>query len=483
MNEREALLTTALRVVETVDRDGRLWTDEDRAWASHAAAEVVGEGASPAAFVACRAGLAFGRLRSRDEAFVAAVDGLGWRPWIGTAVIVLAFLAGVVVDHLGGGQRINLLAPPILGLLVWNLTVYLLIVVGWLRHQLGQAPAWSTVRRFLVHWATGRDGWLRQRGMHLPASVLARLVSDWSAVAAPLYGARTARLLHLAAALFAVGVVAGFYLRGLAFEYRAGWESTFLGSEAVHRLLALMLAPGVWLTGQPLPGVEALAAIRFGVSPPTENAALWLHRLAATIVIVVVAPRLFLALLNALIERQRSAHLIDRFDDPYFERLLRGYRSAPLNLTVIPYSYHPLPAALAGLQRVLARIFGSSAAMLCTPPVSYGEEDAAPSAARLDGNSPVFALFSLAATPENETQGAFVRALRSFASGAPVLLLVDEGPWRARFAADERRLAERRSAWRAQFADLALVPIFLDLSTPDLAAAQSEIERRLEAAG
>ena len=93
------------------------------------------------------------------------------------------------------------------------------------------------------------------------------------------------------------------------------------------------------------------------------------------------------------------------------------------------------------------------------------------------------ALFSLAATPENETQGAFVRALRSFASGAPVLLLVDEGPWRARFAADERRLAERRSAWRAQFADLALVPIFLDLSTPDLAAAQSEIERRLEAAG
>lgn len=483
MNEREALLTTALRAVETVDRDGRLWTDDDRAWASHAAAEVVGEGASAAAFVARRADLAFERLRTRDEAFVAAVEGLGWRSWIGTAVIVLAFLAGVVIDHLGSGQRINLLAPPILGLLVWNLTVYLLIVVGWLRHQPGQAPAWTSARRILVRWATGIDGWLRQRGRHLPASVLARLVSDWSGVAAPLYAARAARILHLAAALFAVGVVAGFYFRGLAFEYRAGWESTFLGSQAVHRLLALMLAPGVWLTGQPLPGVEALDAIRFGVSPPTENAALWLHRLAATIVIVVVAPRLVLALANARLERQRSARLIERFDDPYFQRLLRGYRPAPLGLTVIPYSYQPLPAALAGLQQVLARVFGSSAAMRCTPPVRYGDEDVLPSAARLDGNAPLFALFSLAATPERETQGAFVRALRAFASGVPVLLLVDEGPWRARFAADERRLAERRAAWRGQFSDLALVPIFLDLARPDLAAAESEIERRLEGAG
>ena len=88
--------------------------------------------------------------------------------------------------------------------------------------------------------------------------------------------------------------------------------------------------------------------------------------------------------------------------------------------------------------------------------------------------------FSLAATPERETQGAFVRALQASGNGAPVLVFVDEGPWRARFDADGQRLAERRSAWRAEFADLGVAPIFVDLAQPDLAAAQSEIEHCLQ---
>ncbi|SBT10046.1 conserved membrane hypothetical protein [Candidatus Accumulibacter aalborgensis] len=480
MNERDALLTTALRAVETVDGDRRLWTDDDRSWSSRAAAEVVGAGASPAVFVARRAHLAFERLASRDAGFVRAVAGLRWRAGIGMALIVLAFLAGVATDHLGSGQRINLLALPILGLLAWNLLVYLSIAAGWLRRQGRTAEETVAVRRFLVRGATGMGGWLRQRGMRMPKSVLVRLVGDWSRIAAALYAARAARILHLAATLFALGIIAGFYFRGLAFEYRAGWESTFLGAEAVHRILTLMLAPGAWLVGEPLPSVDALAAIRFGALPPTENAALWLHRMAATIVIVVVVPRLVLGLASAVRERQRSTRLIGHFDDPYFQRLLRDYQVSPARLTVIPYSYHPLPATLAGLQAVLARVFGSSAAMLCTAPVSYGDESALPSATQLDGSGPSCALFSLAATPERETQGAFVRALQASGNGAPVLVFVDEGPWRARFDADGQRLAERRSAWRAEFADLGVAPIFVDLAQPDLAAAQSEIEHCLQ---
>ena len=50
--ESTALDLTAVRALETADRTHTLWTDADRAWASRAAAEVVGQGGSPQAFLA-----------------------------------------------------------------------------------------------------------------------------------------------------------------------------------------------------------------------------------------------------------------------------------------------------------------------------------------------------------------------------------------------------------------------------------------------
>lgn len=482
MNERDALLTTAVRAVETVDGERQKWTDEDRSWSSQAAAEAVGEGAKPAIFVACRARFAIDRLRPRDPGFVRLVDSLPWRGWIGTLVMLLSFAVGVLIDRIGSGQSINLLAPPVLGLLTWNLAVYLLILVSSLRRGGRASSEPGPLRRAMVGWLMGSSR-RRQRGVAMPAAVLARLLSDWSQIAAPLYAARVARLLHFSAALFAAGIIAGLYLRGLAFEYRAGWESTFLGAETVHRLLSLLLAPGLWLTGAVLPDVDGLAAIRFGVLPPTENAASWLHLLAATLLIVVIVPRVLLGMASGLLERHRGMHLLDAFDDPYYRRLLHGYHAGPVHLTVIPYSYHPAPATMTGLQRLAGRVFGRTVLLKWATPVSYGEEETLPAGTRPDGPGPIVALFSLVATPERETQGAFARAVHALESGGPVLVLVDEAPWRTRFDPDPRRLEQRRAAWRTELADLAelgLTLIFLDLAQPDLSTAQDEIERRLE---
>lgn len=480
MNERDALLTTALRAVETVDRDRRTWTDDDRSWSTQAAAEVVGEGASPAAFIAHRAQLALERLRTRDAGFVRIVDGLLWRPWIGLLTMALALVAGAAIDRLGSGPNINLLALPVLGLLAWNVAVYLVLLAGSLSRLHRQDREPGPLRRLLVRWLTGAGRWLHQHRVHMPEAVLSSLLKDWSRVAAPLYAARVTRILHLAAAMFAFGIVAGLYLRGLAFEYRAGWESTFLDVETVHRILSVMLAPGVWLTGQPLTDAIGLAAIRFGTLPATENAAPWLHLMAATIAVIVILPRLTLGLASGLVERQRSTRLITRIEDPYYQRLLRGYRAGPVHLTVIPYSYHPAPATMAGLQGLMARVFGGNAATLCATPVGYGQEEALPATARPDGRGPTFALFSLAATPEREAQGAFVRSLRAMVADKPLLLLIDEAPWHARFDADLKRLEERRSAWRDELADLDIAPIFVDLAHPDLSVAQEQVERQLE---
>ena len=88
---------------------------------------------------------------------------------------------------------------------------------------------------------------------------IAALTADWARVAAPLYAARAARILHLAAAVLALGVIAGLYVRGLAFEYRATWESTFVEAPTLHALLAVLYAPGAWLLGTTVPDAAQLA--------------------------------------------------------------------------------------------------------------------------------------------------------------------------------------------------------------------------------
>ena len=129
MDESAALDVTAARAVETGDRDRLLWSDADREWASRAAAEVVGEGVSPEEFLARRARLVLERIGPRQVAVPRTVRALRWRPWVGVMVIVAAFLLGVLVDRIGGGSSINLLAPPVFALLVWNVVVYVSLVV------------------------------------------------------------------------------------------------------------------------------------------------------------------------------------------------------------------------------------------------------------------------------------------------------------------------------------------------------------------
>ena len=142
---------------------------------------------------------------------------------------------------------------------------------------------------------------------------------------------------------------------------------------SVHWLLALLLAPGSVLSGIAVPGVAQLESIR---APASENAATWLHLLAASVLAIVVIPRLLLAVGTGIVERHRAARVAVPLGEPYYQRLLRGFRGGPVRVRVIPYSYAVPPAALAGLEAIVARAFGGSAALTVEPPVAYGDEDA-----------------------------------------------------------------------------------------------------------
>lgn len=472
MDESAALDVTAARAVETGDRDRVLWSDADREWASRAAAEVVGEGAGPEEFLARRAQLVLERIGPRQLTVPRTVRALRWRPWVGVTVVLVAFAVGLVVDRIGGGSSINLLAPPVFALLLWNVVVYVSLLVRVIVFRGGRP---GPVRGLLISLAALRTPLTRHRGGDAGAarrSILTALPEDWARLAAPLYGARAARVLHIAAAATALGVIAGLYIRGLAFEYRATWESTFLGAEQVRALLAVTFAPGSWLTGIPVPDVAALEAIR---APESENAASWMHLLAGTVVAVVVVPRLVLALAAGTVERRRATRLELPLSEPYYQRLISGYLGGPGRIRVIPYSYTLAPEARSGLDAIMARAYGGAAAV--EAPVAWGDDEAlADLSVAASEHAAVLALFSLAATPEPEAHGAFLRALRQgLGAGHPLIAVIDESGFRARWPDDADRLAERRTAWHDLVAGHHATPVFVDLTAADLAAAESAL--------
>ena len=119
-------------------------------------------------------------------------------------------------------------------------------------------PGW--LHRAIAGARSGLDA----RAAGALSGAFSRFGLDWLERSAPLVAARAGRVLHLAAAMLALGAIAGLFVRGLAFEYRAGWESTFLGAPAVHAILSFVLGPAARLTGIALPGVTELEALRWG---------------------------------------------------------------------------------------------------------------------------------------------------------------------------------------------------------------------------
>jgi hypothetical protein len=207
------------------------------------------------------------------------------------------------------------------------------------------------------------------------------------------------------------------------------------------------------------------------------NAAPWLHLIAGTLLVVAIAPRLLLALVNGGLERYRAAHLAPALDEPYYRRLLRGLHDAPAPVIVIPYSFTPEASAQANLEALLVRALGGNATVSVAAPVAYGAEDTFVHA--MSPGDHVVGLFNLAATPEDETHGAFLAGLARQGPGAETpLVVLDEAAWRMRNGDDPERLEARRKLWRTLCADHRCAPLFVDLAAPDFAAA----ERALDAA-
>ncbi len=478
MNENDAREVVLVRAIEVADQDFATLSQEDRQYASRAAAELTRwsaaekrELASAERYLAQRAHLLLGKLSERRPAVRRAAAAVAWRPWIDLVVPLAALLAGVLFERIGDRGQVNVLAFPLLVLVLWNLAVYLLLAIAGLHAAVTRNAAGTGKRGLraslldLARRAAPRSG----GALDLP---LGRFMQEWATLSASLTGARIARVLHLSAALFAAGAVAGLYVRGLVFDYRAGWESTFLDALQVHALLSTVLGPAAQALGQAFPTADHVATLRFPASSG-ESAARWIHWYALTVAALVIVPRLALWAWAAW-RAHRHAHRMDLdLAAPYFRRLL-GVR-------VLPYSFTLDESAGDSLRTIARRLLGEDAEVLQRSSVAFGEE-----ARAVDGAMPAdaqvalnLALFNLAATPEQENHGAFLDALRA-GLPPPHAMLVDDGPYRRRLGTQpgsDERLAQRRDAWRA-FATSRGWPIAIaDLAAPDL----TQIERELGA--
>jgi hypothetical protein len=470
-----------VRAVETVDSDRSLWTDEDRAWATRAAAEVVGSRATEDEFLARRASLALERLGSRYPSIMRALDAVTWRHWIGLAAVLIAFALGFASDQIGPAKRVNVLAFPLLALLGWNLLAYAAIALRGLLVPFGTSLL-GPLRRAVGRVGHGIAGSSSDRDVTV-TSALRAFTKDWARLSAPLVAARVGHILHLAAFAFALGVITGMYVRGVVLEYRAGWESTFLDAAAVHRVVAFVLGPASRLTGIPIPGVGEIEAMRFAAGPGGD-AAPWLHLYAVTAGLFILLPRALLAALASVMEWRRGSRFPLRFDDVYFQRLVRQLRGESARVRIVPYAVDVSPDAAEALRALMARVYGAKAAVEIAPAIAWGREEALPDSVAPSGVAALAALFSLAATPEAENHGALLAALRArLPAGTPVFAIVDESHFRRRFAQSPQRLEERRTAWRQMLAAQQVEPIFFDLAEAELVAAEAAMNAAIERFG
>jgi hypothetical protein len=452
MNEQLARNVVLVRAIETADTSHDILSDDDRLYASRSARELAqwqaAEHKAPATldhFLEQRSDLILKRLAERTPAFGGFLRRRPLAPALSVALPVVALLAGALLDHIANPHRVDLLSAPLLLIIGWNLLVYL-ILFAWLlvpSRDTGWAGP-SMLRRLAVGKAT-----VPRKLPAVMAAAVSHFVAEWTQLSAPLARARLSRTVHLAAAAFALGAIASLYARGLLTQYAAGWESTFLDARQVHRILSVLFAPALFvfpLQGFSLADIEAL---RFAQTPSPAGGARWVHLYAATIVLLVVLPRLVLAAFAAWRAHRLARSFPLDLEQPYFRKLGESIGAAgPSVLRVLPYSFTVDEARHHGLTAIAQMVLGARAQVMLRPSCPYGSEPVeALGDARLDDPDVAISavLFNLAATPEKENHGAFLDYLVRHAPRG-IAVLIDESALAERTGG--QRIEERVALWR-----------------------------------
>lgn len=224
-----------------------------------------------------------------------------------TAMPVIALVLGLLSDRIANAHRVDLLSPPLLTIVAWNLLVY-----GWLLllaargGSHGQMPWQQWIE---AHPLTRRRHPARKAFLH-----------EWQQLSGRLYNARLAATLHMCAAAWAAGFVVSLLMRGLVVRYQFGWESTFLDPQQVHGVVTGLFWPlTAFLNLKPFSLEEIAAAHNF--APAASGGRRWVLMYSGMLMGYIVVPRLLLAAWAMWKERRWRANMPIQLSLPYFENL------------------------------------------------------------------------------------------------------------------------------------------------------------------
>lgn len=464
MKEKTARAILLVKAIEEADQQKEVLTDDDRKFASRTARELAhwqaAETRSAATlpnFLYHRADQLLKRLSARHKLFAGIAQGHSGMWGASWLLPLVALLAGTMAERFGDVHRVDLLSLPLLGIIAWNLLVYLLML-AWALLPTRRAG----LRRGLANRMALGGGHVPRRLPHALASGVLQFMLDWSRLGARLNMARIARILHWSAAAFALGAVLSLYSRGIVERYATGWESTFLNASEVHQLLSLVFTPVERLFGLEGFTLAEVQALQDWGDARLGNGARWVHLYAASLLLYVILPRMVLGVLAAL----RAMLLRQRFplklDQPYFQQLSVAAGGEPGLLRVLPYSLTVDEARSKGLDAVAQEMLGEQARVRLLPPAAYGSE--APPLEPADGVTNAV-LFGIAATPEQENHGVFLAAA---GRGKRLVALLDQSALAAR--SDAGRLRERIELWREFCILHGAEPKVVDLLAPEAVA-------------
>jgi hypothetical protein len=282
-------------------------------------------------FLARRADALLARLRVRSPGVDRILSAAAGPTGLDRTILVLAFLLGVAIAFADGARRIDIFAYPLAGLVLWNLVVYVILIIRTFRSARQPAQTANTVAAREVR-AGQRDGFFRRWlarayanrvrtridglithsiGFNAPlAPGLRRFAADWWEVGRPLFRDRGRRLLHLAAILAAAGLMAGYDLRGWILRQAAGWGTTVFGPASAHTALVTLYGAGSAVSGVPVPPAHDLQALAWtGYATGGGPAGQWLYLIDWTALLYIVLPRLIGVIVTTVSLWRHSATL------------------------------------------------------------------------------------------------------------------------------------------------------------------------------
>lgn len=475
LSEHQALEICILRSIEQAADNGGLWSVADAKEATQEARDLTGAGASFSDLLARRAQWAMNLIAQRTPAKAVQLREPKWPGLAASGLCAVAFLAGCMTDYLSPRQQVQVIEYSLLGLILWNLFVYLWTVVSAVQAASsgGRKPAglfneWMAKLRFRSALQSGAQ---RKRPWLMACE------ESWVQLARPLTGARMKIAFHMAAICFAAGVVTMLYLRGLPTEYRPGVAgSTWLDIRLMQQLFTLIMTPGAWLFGLQMPEIAAVdQVLASGDGLSLARALFHLH--AASVFAWVLLPRSVLVLASALHRWQLRRSFPLPLNAAYFTALRAAWRGQKIAVVVVPFRYEMTSQGKATLQRMLERTYGMSVEIDIQPSVQMGDD--AKDWKRVinkAGHVAVFTVFNVVATAESNTHGVLLTRLRAVVEAeTPVLAIVDTGAFPA---GNEERLRSRQRQWRQILDKVRAEPLFLNLQSgddPQLASFQKRL--------